>query len=1448
MGSARSIKEVLESIDASLASTVTTSKALHKEEQKLSEAFQDNAKALERLDKELKDGLIGLKKYAELKKAEKKLLDEVRKKYKDQLEIEKKYREELKKVNKEVEETVKGFKKVKAIIGSSAGITSTFVGSFNKLSGALGIATLSFSGIVKIGIDYKRSLFEIMQVQGSVGKTSASMSVALKDVKDNTSLASIEFLELVKIIQKGYLGLKPNFLEMAKLVKMVGQQFGPSVEAQKEGLSSLMGIQSQFPSLYADIMKAREALDKAEKGEALSENQKQGISLLESQIARYAELKVISQEQATAGLQTLVQQNAETLKLNDELKKIQKTHKAVKDAALDLWKSLEPFVLAIFVAIKKTYEILLPFKEVIMTVGAAFLVWKTATTMLAGIQTLLVACTSAQWALNLATAANPYIAVATVIIAALAGAYLWYKKIKGSQEEANKIAEEQSKTQEELKILTAEEKKLYDEKMEVAVKDNKLAKDSRGTHIEILQSVKAESKTAKDLALDSSRITQDMNTRLDIQKRITGSLETQLAMIQKFGGTSKSVMDTLVERTKKASEEINESLFIGLQSLQKSLKEQGVNIPINFDGNIMDEALAFLEEVNKLSSKQIPDAIRLENIKKSQANIQETINKKTQIESDIISKSYETELRYVKQMEEKTSVYEQRLNTERQLMESAQFGLGASVDMMQKQVDLAYEMMKTYEEANESLAKRAKLLGDVGDEELAIIRSCKTQREAENYILSIKGKQTKEATALNEYATQYQEISNKTMQQQQKIYDLTKEVREGYLDAIREMSVGAGEFSTIIGKQEMGVTQLMGMVKNVSGEAALNTMKLGGEQSKALTAMGVGTGYAAQYGMQGLRTGDKGIEAAKLGRLRDPTGTLKKSLEELREDITGKVGTGVAASDNDIAALRESATVQGKVQGPIIAEELVKELKRNWMQERNWMQGVMGKPGDRLPAQSGIPSDYSGGPAAANLGAKQAASAKGGVALPQGGPNLAPGPMPAMSGQRPAPAAPEKIDNISKMLQMAFPELKNIKFEFIKEADLRKDIVSVFDKELTLTKTKLALITRSVEWHKKQGFDERQYSDLQSRQKDMQIKVDRLEDLNINNRRRLKNETLTRKTNIGKGGVNQEVSIKEPGIYTRIGGNRFDKVGNTEDKIKLQERKVQFERERVEKGTSRADILKGTSRADKLLAKGAGPEGEKKQRTYNRSLQKKLAEEEEKLVKMVASAKKGAEEEAIKARSTISSRNKAGVLESKVVRPEAKVETSEEQEAKVETSEEQKAKVAQQAYSAEVTRMAVKMREEVGVVKPRGERIKDRKAGGPYTRDIESQKDATKRAITSKVMRETDFSKMSEADIVKAKQAREQASGMPLKEAQKAAKGVEVLERKQAISKEQRDNPQATVEEQAKMQDLKTSGQTSEQYGLGTGADSIMASMAADIAQMKKSLINIENNGMAVKV
>jgi hypothetical protein len=209
--------------------------------------------------------------------------------------------------------------------------------------------------------------------------------------------------------------------------------------------------------------------------------------------------------------------------------------------------------------------------------------------------------------------------------------------------------------------------------------------------------------------------------------------------------------------------------------------------------------------------------------------------------------------------------------------------MGASVKMMQKQVDLSYNNIEAIQKtlsAQEQVTAETVVQGnglqglnDAQKEQAQIIikNTLNTAKQADTQSgvtsaidsglkglkeLGLTDRQRQMVqTTLNQGVGTYNELQTKSLAAQKKIYDLTKDVREGYLDAIREMSFGAGEFEKIIGTQDMGVTQLMASVKDVTGEQKLNTMALGGITDTNTAAGKARTGGFAKYGAGGLDFG-----------------------------------------------------------------------------------------------------------------------------------------------------------------------------------------------------------------------------------------------------------------------------------------------------------------------------------------------------------------------------------------------------------------------------------------------------------------------------------------------------------------------------------------------------------------------------------------------------------------
>ena len=252
-----------------------------------------------------------------------------------------------------------------------------------------------------------------------------------------------------------------------------------------------------------------------------------------------------------------------------------------------------------------------------------------------------------------------------------------------------------------------------------------------------------------------------------------------------------------------------------------------------------------------------------------------------------------------------------RIDAEAQVMAQAQFGLGVSVKMMQKQVNLAHENLEIQKgalanydnEIEKVMETEAAFSGIEGTERRRLqnkLKTAESEREIKEALMESGVEQDKVQETANQLIPlmlEKEKISQGIAEEQSKIYELTKSVREGYLDAIREMSTGAGEFEKIIGRQDMGVTQLMRTVKDATGENRLNTMQLG--------FMGEG------LSSPGLRFTNQGVQGdADWNKVNRQIFGYEESVERAsRADVDSRVGGAVAASSSQVGAAREAGRV-----------------------------------------------------------------------------------------------------------------------------------------------------------------------------------------------------------------------------------------------------------------------------------------------------------------------------------------------------------------------------------------------------------------------------------------------------------------------------------------------------------------------------------------------------------
>ena len=265
-------------------------------------------------------------------------------------------------------------------------------------------------------------------------------------------------------------------------------------------------------------------------------------------------------------------------------------------------------------------------------------------------------------------------------------------------------------------------------------------------------------------------------------------------------------------------------------------------------------------------------------------------------------------------MEQGTAKRAAQLATERKLMESAQFGMGASVEMLQKQVDLAGKMRDTYdaginsgrealkielEKAGATKAQQENLVG--------MVEGATTQAEAQKVIekeLGISGTAAKE---LSSWYGQYYELTDKSQKKQQEIYDLTKDIREGYLSAMKALAIGSSKIDIILGSQTKGARQIIEATKAVTG-AYVNTMGAGGMGQVTESADDGGLGQSRKQVSMFTRKGL--MMASQEDRNPDITTYGKTKLMEIGKRTT--VGTANLTEAQRFAAMQASEQQTGK--------------------------------------------------------------------------------------------------------------------------------------------------------------------------------------------------------------------------------------------------------------------------------------------------------------------------------------------------------------------------------------------------------------------------------------------------------------------------------------------------------------------------------------------------------
>jgi len=408
--------------------------------------------------------------------------------------------------------------------------------------------------------------------------------------------------------------------------------------------------------------------------------------------------------------------------------------------------------------------------------------------------------------------------------------------------------------------------------------------------------------TLENITIENQKIFQEQQEWIG-QYTAAASAATDLVNIGKDIGVANV---TAAKEAAMYHKQASEAAKVSFETQVKAASELAKSMGKSFEtkgGNPQEQSKSALEQMQKIytdlmnsGDKSVEAEERKKQILLIQKGLLETSVTMQKQNAEYIMKNIDAANAQLNVQNKINDAYESRINAERELQESAMFGMGASVEMMQKQVDLAYQRIEDTQTAIDLNRKLAQEQYGLTEEEVRGLENAKDKNEMQKMAVNLAEKHNVEAGALISHAENYQKKTAETMKYQKQIYELTKEVREGYLSAMRSMASGFGKFSKIIGTQSRGVTQLMKLVKDTQGINALNTMALGGYQTREQTQAGVGTEVTMRYGAGGIEDTLSGKEK----RARQQR--IYKYGEQ--SSNSGKIGTAVGASTGDIAAMK----------------------------------------------------------------------------------------------------------------------------------------------------------------------------------------------------------------------------------------------------------------------------------------------------------------------------------------------------------------------------------------------------------------------------------------------------------------------------------------------------------------------------------------------------------------
>jgi hypothetical protein len=870
-------------------------------------------------------------------------IDKLKKEYKASLVDQEKFNKILKEIAESANRDTSNLGKLTSALNMCKNATLKGVAAFTSFISVIGLSSITLKGAIESGMKYSQSLFDVSRMQRAVGGSSKDIIGSIEKLAKTTNLSRRQFVEFASAVQTGFLGIRPSMKEVAELSNILKTQVGGSFEAQKEAMSGLVSVQKQFPDLYDKMIAGLKLVDKINRGQGTEADEKR-LQTTRDQIQAQELLYGIDAQTQAQHLALLGPVTEAEKELSAILQEKQNVTKSLEDAQMKFFDSIREPLTWLTKTTARIVGWMVEHKNTVLALGAAYAVLKTTVVVWKLIESGMMAAKIQQLALNAAAWANPYVLIAAAIAAAIVGIGYAIDSNRKAEEKKN---EEIRKTNELQKLsaanekdlakLSDENKKKYSQQVEEQIASEKIDRNTiegKEKIVEIQRNIL--SGLTKQQIEESSilsvlnRTIANSEAQLKIIDKISSGYSAQIAMAKEFGDVNEKAMEGLIKQMELSipiAAKVSQDAVLAAED-QFNKADFGIKITID-KGASLEQQIAELEKaLAKVSSGKVLSTDKLEQVKAISDSIALALSKQADVinrQNELIKKRTDGALQETTAMEKLGSQMEARLGTERKLMEVAQFGMGASVSMMQKQVELSYELMKGFEAGNRELEKKLMLERGISKSDVERIKSAKSINEVQRIANELGGSDATKRSEILNYWSKQQELTKKSMEQQVKIYELTKEVREGYLDAIREMSTGAGEFEKIIGTQEVGVTQLMKYVDQFS-EGALNSIKLGGMQSTATTKGGVGTDITGVYTAGGPMSFNMGNQNKMNERLYGWKDSMNRYKEMRKgEGKAAEVGLSAGAGEDNkfIRPIQEEIEVQKKGN-----EEVVMELKK----------------------------------------------------------------------------------------------------------------------------------------------------------------------------------------------------------------------------------------------------------------------------------------------------------------------------------------------------------------------------------------------------------------------------------------------------------------------------------------------------------------------------------------